>query len=214
MNEYIWDSGRNQFEFGPSGLVVALRDVAKDEPCYIGYGPSYDWDEYKVHLLHELAGLLLEAVGLLGHVSYEAPILKLATAMLGWERSSLPLRRVGTGLERLLMGVVDNRIPNELVHSVHPAFLEVGDLPEPVGRWVERLCCSAAVVRRLGFRSAHNPERADPSFDCAFTVLPAGQRSSKRAKGHINYGEGYEEDFPSLGAPPLQSMPIYPAWSR
>jgi len=113
MNEYIWDSGKNQFEFGPSGLVVAMRDVAKGEPCYIGYGPGYDWDEYKIRLLHELAGLLLEAVGLLGHCSYEAPILKLVTSMLGWEKSLLPLRRVGTGLERLLMGVVDNSIPTE-----------------------------------------------------------------------------------------------------
>jgi len=203
MNEYIWDSGRNQFEFGPSGLVVATRDVAKDEPCYIGYGSGYDWDDYKIGLLHELAGLLLEAVGLFGHVSYEAPVLKLVTSMLGWEKSSLPLRRVGTGLERLLLGVVDNRIPVELVHSVYPSFLEVGDTPEPVGRWVERLCCSAAIVSRLGFRSAHNPGKVELSLDRLYNVLQAGQRSSKRAKVHINYGEEDEEDFPSLGAPPF-----------
>ena len=72
MNEYIWDLSRNQFEFGPAGLVVATREVARDEACYIGYGPCYNWDGYKTGLLHELAGLLLEAVGLLGHPSYEA----------------------------------------------------------------------------------------------------------------------------------------------
>jgi len=161
MNEYIWDTGRNQFEFGPAGLVVATRVVAKDEACYIGYGPCYNWDAYKVGLLHELAGLLLEAVNSLGHPSYEAPVVKLVSSMLGWEQSSLPLKRVGTGLERLLLAVVDNRVPSELVHSVHPGFLEVGGTPEPVGRWVERLCCSAAIVRKLGFRSAHNPDVAE-----------------------------------------------------
>ena len=75
MNEYIWDLSRNQFEFGDSGLVVALRDVAKDEPCYIGYGPGYDWDGYKIGLVHDMAALLLEAVRLCGHPSYEDAVL-------------------------------------------------------------------------------------------------------------------------------------------
>ena len=39
------------------------------------------------------------------------------------------------------------------------------------------------------------------SLDRVFTVLPAGLRSSKRAKLQVNYDEGGEEEFPSLGAP-------------
>ena len=40
MNEFIWDSSGNQFEFGEAGLVRALRDVAKGETCYISYGDN------------------------------------------------------------------------------------------------------------------------------------------------------------------------------
>ena len=134
MNEYIWDLSRNQFEFGESGLVVALRDVAKDEPCYIGYGPGYDWDGYKMELIHEMAALLLEAVRLCGHPFYEDAVLKLVTDMLGWDPLVLPLKRVGSGLERLILAVVDNRVPGELVHSVYPGYLMVCDNPAPVGR--------------------------------------------------------------------------------
>jgi len=154
--------------------------------------------------LHELAGLLLEAVGLLGHPSYEAPVVKLASSMLGWEQSSLPLKRVGTGLERLLLAVVDNCVPSELVHSVHPGFLEIGDSPEPVGQWVERLCCSAAIVRKLGFRSAHNPDHVELGLDRLYSVLHPGERVSKRLKTHRNYAEDEEEAFPPLGTNALR----------
>jgi len=95
--------------------------------------------------------------------------------------------------------VVDNRVPSELVHSVHPGFLEIGGSPEPVGRWVERLCCSAAIVRKLGFRSAHNPDYAELGLDCLYSVLHPGERVSKRLKAHRNYAEDEEEAFPPLG---------------
>ena len=55
---------------------------------------------------------------------------------------------------------------------------------------MERLLCSSAVVRRLGFRVARNPEAVELAFDQVFVVLSAGERRSKRLKGVANYDEG------------------------
>jgi len=111
MNEFIWDSKMNQFEFTEYGFVRALRDVAKGDCCYIGYGPEYDWDEYKTQLAHELAAALLLGATLFGHPSFEPVMSALLGQVVGWTKLSLPIKREGTGFERLFMSVVDGTTP-------------------------------------------------------------------------------------------------------
>ena len=70
MNEFVWDARINQFEFAGAGLVRALRDVKEGDECFIAYGEEYDWDEYKIELIHNLGACVSEAVGVFGHASY------------------------------------------------------------------------------------------------------------------------------------------------
>ena len=107
-------------------------------------------------------------------------------------------------MERLLLAVVDNALPAELVHSVRPGFLWVGELPEPVGRWIERLLCSAAIVRRVAFRVARNPDAPELELKDMLTLLQAGERRSGRRKVVQSYREedDEDEDFPLLGTKP------------
>ena len=104
-------------------------------------------------------------------------------------------------MERLMLAVVDNVLPAELVHSVRPVFLWIGEFPEPVGRWIERLLCSAAIIRRVAFRVARNPEAPELELKVVFTLLQAGERRSGRRKWAQSYKEddGEFEDFPLLG---------------
>ena len=61
-------------------------------------------------------------------------------------------------------------VPRELVHFVYPGFRWVSVIPEPVGRWIERLLCCSAVVRRIGFRVARNPEVVELELKDLFLV--------------------------------------------
>ena len=205
MNEFIWDPKLNQFEFTELGFVSARSDVRKRECCYIGYGPEYDWDDYKTQIAHELAAALLLGARLFGHPSFEPIMTALLGQVVGWTKASLPRKREGTGLERLFMSVVDGTTPRELLHFVHPTFLMVDDLPEPVGHWIERFLCCSVMYDRYAFRKAHDPRLRLLSLEDCMIVTPAGSRSSVRAPGRKNYSELDDElEFPALPQPALR----------
>jgi hypothetical protein len=198
MNEFIWDPAGNQFEFGEAGLVRALRDVAKGETCYIGYGEDYDWDGIKVSLAQELASTLLACVETYGHPSFAEPVTRILDSVLGWTKASLPLKRIGSGLERLFMAVVDNRVPREMCHSVWPGYLVVEGRLEGVGRWLERVLCSVTIIERSAFRRANDPRRVSGPLATCMVALTAGSRTSPRGLAHKNYCMDDEFDFPPL----------------
>jgi len=90
MNEFIWDSASNQFEFAGAGLVRALCDVSSGDECYIGYGPVYDWDEYKLSLVLGVGVCLAEGVVACGHPSYVFGITDLMGDLVSWTKEVLP----------------------------------------------------------------------------------------------------------------------------
>jgi hypothetical protein len=201
MNEFIWDGMMNQFEFGDAGLVRALRDVPKGTVCYIAYGEDYDWDKLKITLAHELASTLVAGSELFGHPDHTPLVASIAVEILGWTCACLPLKRVGSGLERLIMAVIDDNIPESLVHSVHPSALTHDGVLEPVGRWVERFLCSSVIISRLAFRRANDPRVETLPLGSCMTLTAAGQRVSPRGVKRLNYGEALGEDFPPLPGP-------------
>jgi len=198
MNEFIWDNSLNQFEFGEAGLVRALRDVPKGACCFIGYGENYDWDGLKLTLVHELSATLVAGVKAFGHKTYKASVAEIAAEMVGWTVESLPWKRAGSGLERLLMAVVDNKVPTDLTHTVFPGFLSHDGIPEPVGCWLERFLCSAMVIGRSAFRRAQDPRFDLLPLKSCMTVMAAGVWVSPRSKARVNYDVESVEDFPTL----------------
>ena len=188
MNEFIWDQTANQFEFNDQGVVPALRAIVPKEPCYMYYGECFNWDEYKTVLLHELGATVLEGTKLFGHETYTTGATELVAILLSWSSPNLPLKRLGTGVERLLMAVIDDTIPKHLIHTVHPSFLG-GNVPEPFGCWLERFLCSSVIINRSAFRKAHDPRVTFlPLADC-MRCIAAGERSSKRSQPIVNYAE-------------------------
>ena len=156
MNEYIWDRSVNQFQFDAQGVVDTPRNIVRNEECYMYYGENFNWDKYKLSLVQELVKTVMEGVGLFGHPSYLKNATDLIENILTWSATSLPFKRLGTGVERLLMAVVDDVVPKNLIHSVYPSHLG-GNVPEPFGRWLERFLCSGVIINRTAFRKAHDP---------------------------------------------------------
>ena len=170
---------------------MARYDVEIGDHCYIGYGDDYDWDGYKVGLAHELAATLLAGVALCGRESFAVPVARLVAQVVTWSKQSLPLKRIGSGLERLLMAVVDDRVPTDLTHSTFPGALEVDGVLEPVGRWIERFLCSAAIIARSAFRRKSDPRVTPLALEDCMEILEVGERQSPRLLVGRNYcGDG------------------------
>ena len=191
----------NQFEFGEAGLVRALRDVPKGSVCYIAYGEDYDWDKVKISLAHELASTLVSGSELFGHPDHAPAVASVAVEILNWTVACLPLKRVGSALERLIMAVLDDNVPATLMHSVHPSSLSYDGCPEPVGRWVERFLCSSAIIARSAFRRANDPRVEVLPLGSCMSILVAGARVSPRRGPRLNYGEAMDNEFPPLPGP-------------
>jgi len=208
MNEFLWDPSGNQFEFSEYGFVHALRDVRKGEACYVGYGPDYNWDDYKVQLAHELAAAIVDGAIVLGHKDYVNVAIDLMEQVVTWDAEALRSRRSGSALERLFMCVVDNSVPPELTHLVHPTYLGGPKDPEPFGRWLERFLCSRCVIARQAFGKAHDPRKAALELKDAMSVTPAGTRASARGSSSVNYSDDLE--FPALPKSSTRAKDVQP----
>jgi len=157
MNEYIWDSNRNNFTLCDMGVIQSLRDIQVGEPAYMGYGDNYNWDEYKLVLVKELGCRLIEGVTLFGHPSFQTSVTQAVDQLGVWEVPDLPHKRLGSSFEKLVMAVIDGRVDISLHHSVAPSWLCVEGVLEQVGTWIERFLTCSNVLALSSFRQAHNP---------------------------------------------------------
>ena len=91
----------------------------------------------KVGLVHDLGVRILGLWELHGAPEHKEDVLRLVESMVGWSVGDLRLKRVGSAVERVVMGVVDGRLDRQEEHSVFPAVLRPAGSVEEAGRWLE-----------------------------------------------------------------------------
>ena len=109
-------SGGNNCKLLPYGLICTTTRVPANSELLMSYGESYNWDHVILGRLPAMVGFIRDCATALAVDCYGRELDAFCADILSWTLESLPLRRRGAAMHRLVLGVFDERVCTPLSH--------------------------------------------------------------------------------------------------
>jgi hypothetical protein len=187
INDYIWDdSGQNcSLLHNGAGLIVATKNIVAGAELYMSYGEHYEsqWDEAKLHRIHEIGKLVAVAATVVGINWFGTAIADLMDELAAWkldDKGSLDYRRRGCPRDSLVMALIDGDLrQRDILHRVRPGSSE----GESFERWLERLFRCTRFHEQVAFREGGSPGSRIDLTQLNDTEEPTRSRHHRGVKG-------------------------------